>query len=577
MRITLLLLFLVCLYTPNLLAQSSVFKFVNKTVESGLSPKIDSIHAHGAGWGDIDGDGWPDLFIGVFSDNGRTSMLFHNAKGHFKFDDQKAFRIPTRLTGVVFADFDNDGDEDLYIGSMPKKPREAYRKESDDSSESKADKHVKPYPQGSVGNSLFRNEGKGNYSDISKFNVACPDSFGGRSVAVFDYDGDGLLDILAGEDPMTGYNGSKTKSSRLFKNVGGFKFIDVSKIVGIPENVPAYGVAACDVNNDGWPDFFLAGNDGGNRLFLNDKKGKFYENEKLNQLFKWQWSGGSNMVCGVAFGDVNRDGLMDIVMGSHFQFPWLYPQPVRLFLNKGEINNELCFEEVTLKASLPIIYIKTPHVEIQDFDNDGWPDIFTSAVKFKDGVAYPLISRNLGVNKNKIPRFTNDANNINDFPTSEEMNFMRSNSTANIFLKIQNDKRITYFASGPTADYDNDGLLDLILPSWWSEFPSLLLHNETINQNNWLKVKLQNMKKVNSTGVGSKINVYRAGELGKIESLIGCKEISIGSGYASGPSSIAHFGLGKSNIVDIEVVLPHNKGTIVKKGVHANTLITIED
>lgn len=553
------LLFIV-FYLPNsLLGQSTSFRFSNQIESSGLSPKIDSISGHGAAWGDVDGDGFVDLFVGVFSYGGRTNMLFRNKDGKFEFDDQKVFRFPTRPTGMVFADFDNNGDLDLYIASMPLE----------------AGKN-KTLPDGSKGNSLFKNDGKGNFINISELSGACPIDLGGRGVAVFDYDGDGLLDILAGSDPMPGYSGSETKSSRLFKNLGNFQFKDVSKEVGIPDNVPGYGVISCDFNNDGWPDFFLAASDGGNRLFLNNKNGGFYEIEELNKLFQWQWSGGDNMVCGVAVGDVNRDGLMDIVLGSHFLRPWSYPQPIRLFLNRGVIDDELHFREVTLQADLPCIYIKTPHVEIQDFDNDGWPDIYTSAVKFKGDSVYPIISKNLGVFNKSIPKFLTDANNINDFPTIEEMIYERTHNQSDFFYKIQSEKRIIYFAPGPVCDYNNDGLMDIFLASWWKEFPSLLLRNETVNNNNWLKVKVEDVVGINSMGVGSKIRIYKEGGLGNFDDLTGSNEICLSNGYASGQTATVHFGLGESSKVDIEVILPHNKGKIIREGVKANQLVIIK-
>lgn len=551
----------ICL-TISLSGQTTSFTFTNQIKTTALSPKVDSIYGHGAAWGDIDGDGWQDLFVGVFGFEGRTNMLFRNKNGKFIFDDQKVFRFLTTTTGMVFSDLDNDGDLDLYFTSMPQK---------------KLDEGGSPrLPNGASGNSLFRNDGKGNFVNISKSSGACPSDIGGRGVAVFDYDGDGLLDILAGSDPMPGYSGSESKSSRLFKNLGNLKFKDVTREAGIPENVPGYGTVSCDFNNDGWPDFFLAASDGGNRLFLNNKNGGFHEIEELNKLFKWQWSGGDNMVCGVAVGDVNRDGLMDIVLGSHFLLPWSYPQPVRLFLNRGEVNGELRFEEATLQAGLPPIRIKTPHVEIQDFDNDGWPDIYASAVKLKSDSIFPIISKNLGVTNKGIPKFLTDANDVNDFPTVEEMNYERTNKQSDFFIKIQRDRRITYFAPGPTCDYNNDGLMDMFLASWWPEFPSMLLCNETVNLNNWIKIRVLNVKGINAMGLGSKIKVYKAGRLGQAEDLIGSNEICISNGYASGQTAIAHFGLGETSNVDIEVILPHNKGKITRKGVKANQLVTIK-
>ena len=559
----LFLFFTIICLTLSLSGQTTSFTFTNQIKTAGLSPKVDSIAGHGAAWGDIDGDGWQDLFVGVFGFEDRTNMLFRNKNGKFIFDDQEVFRISTVSTGMVFSDLDNDGDLDLYITSMPEKS-------ADEGGMSRL-------PNRSTGNRLFQNDGKGNFKDISEASGACPSDLGGRSVAVFDYDGDGLLDILAGSDPRPEEWHSRFQSttSRLFKNLGNLKFEDVTKEADIPDSVPGYGAVSCDFNNDGWPDFFLASSDGGNKLYINNKNGRFYENEELNKLFHWQWTGGSNMVCGVAVGDINRDGLMDIVLGSHFLLPWTYPQPVRLFLNRGEVDGKLGFEEVTLQAGLPPIHIKTPHVEIQDFDNDGWPDISTSAVKFKGDLIYPIISKNLGVSSKGIPKFLTDANDVNDFPTVEEMNYERTNKQSDFFLKIQREKRITYSAPGPSCDYNNDGLLDLFEPCWWPEFSSLLLRNETDNSNNWIKIRVQNVNGINSMGVGCKIMIYKEGKSGDNKELIGCNEICLSNGYASGQTAIVHFGLGEISNVDIKIILPHNKGEIIRRNVKSKQLLII--
>lgn len=530
---------------------NNAFNFRLAGTSTGLSPQVDSVFGHGAGWGDADGDGWIDLYVGTFNKNGnKPNMLFHNTNGKFSLDKQKSLKISTRATGVVFADLDNDGDLDLYVGSMP---------------------HVK---ENATGNSLFRNEGKGVFTDISKGNEACPEAFGGRSATVLDYDGDGLLDILAGEDPMPNYNGSKTKSSRLFHNKGNLKFEDVSLAAGLPAGVPGYGVAAADVNNDGWPDFFLAANDGGDILFINDKNGKFHEAPGSRELFAWKNSGNSNMVCGITFGDVNRDGLLDIVLGPHFKRPWLEPQPIRLFLNKGNKNGNPEFEEVTEAAGLKPLHMKAPHVEIQDFDNDGWPDIYTSIVKFKEGIPYPSIAKHLGM-KNGIPNFREDAMAVNDFPNQSDVEQAKKGSTDKFFDKVLADKKILYGAPGPTGDYDNDGKLDMFIASWWPEAPSILLHNETPG-GNWLQVTVAGNPNVNRMGVGSRINIYRAGKTHDASSLLGSQEISIGFGYASGHQAMAHFGLGKEKAVDIQVILPNGKGIVWEKNVKANRRINIE-
>jgi hypothetical protein len=229
-----------------------------------------------------------------------------------------ALRISSRPTGSLLVDLDNDGRPrplrlqharsggPVEAGGRRKKARRGRR-----------DGAGAPLR----GCALFRNDGGGRFTDVSADNGACPPAFGGRSAAALDFDGDGLLDLLVGEDPLPGYNGSPTKSSRLFRNLGGLRFEDATRAAGIPAGVPAYGVAAADVNGDTWPDLFLCGN-GANVLFLNDGRGGFREAPGGRDAFAWPAARGDDMVCGVSFADVNRDGLPDAVLGPHFESAW---------------------------------------------------------------------------------------------------------------------------------------------------------------------------------------------------------------------------------------------------------------
>jgi hypothetical protein len=524
------------------------FAFKDAGDDAGLFPHLASIRGHGAAWGDADGDGWLDLYVGTFHGAGSgPNLFFRNERGKFKLDDQKALALPGRTTGIVFADLDNDGDNDLYVASMPQPKNNL------------------------VGCTFFRNDGRGNFTDISKDSVACPEAFGGRGVCVLDFDGDGLLDLLVGEDPIPGYNGSKTKSSRLFRNKGGLKFEDVSNAVGLTAGVPGLGVAAADVNNDGWPDFFLASSGGGNVLFLNDGRGKFREAPGSRKVFEWKGAGGDNMICGVCLADVNRDGLLDVVLGPHYQSQWVEPIPIRLYLNRGIKDGVPTYEDVSEKAGMAPLGMKAPHVEIQDFDNDGWPDIYASTVKFADKKPYPVIHRHQGI-KDGLPRFRDDAWAVNDYPTAEDKAIKRSGPQ---FEKVIKEKKIIYMAPGPTGDFDNDGKLDIFLPNWWVESRSLLLKNETPG-GNWLRVKVEGSDGVNRMGVGAKVKVYAAGKLGDASALIGCRDIAVGYGYASGQPAYAHFGMGKDESADVEVILPHGKGTLTRKGAKANELLTVK-
>ena len=531
---------------PATAATPFVFKDVGN--EAGLYPHVAGIAGHAAGWGDVDGDGWLDLCVGTFHKPGtKPQLLFRNVKGKFTPDAQSSISISTRATGTLLVDLDNDGDLDLYVASMPQ-PKAGLR-----------------------GCALFRNDGGGKFSDLSKDNGACPLAFGGRSACALDFDGDGRLDLLVGEDPMPGYNGSPTKSSRLLRNLGELRFEDASRAAGLTDGVPGLGVAAADVNNDGRPDFFLSSHKGGNVLFLN-QGGKFREAPGSRKTFAWDIpSGGDNMIGGVCFGDVNRDGLLDIVIGQHYEAPWKSPVPVRLYLNRGIKDGVPSFEDVTAAVGLTPLPMKAPHVEIQDFDNDGWPDIYTSIVKFADSRPHPVIFKGLGV-KDGLPQFRSDALTVNDFPTAADRAITRS---GDLFKQVQKDGRIFYAAPGPSADYDNDGRLDLFLPSWWPEARSLLLKNETLG-GHWLQVSVQGENGVNRMGIGSRVKVYPAGKIGEPDALLGCQDIATGYGYASAQPAIAHFGLGTMESVDVEVTFPHGKGSVVRKGVKANQRITMK-
>lgn len=532
----------------------SSFLFRDVAEETGLWPHVGGIAGHGTGWGDVDGDGYPDLYVGTFGAEpygSKPNQFFRNVKGKFQLDGQKHLQIVGRASGAFFADFDNDGDLDLYV--------------SNHAIDWKPYKH----PHFSAPNYLFRNDGGGKFTDVSAGSNACPPDFPARSVAVLDVDGDGLLDLLVGE---CFFQGGKSRS-RLFRNKGGFKFEDASRAAGLPEKVTGFGVAAGDVNGDGWPDIFLAGRYSGNRLFLNDGRGKFLGLPATHANFEWQYKDtAEDTPCGVCFGDVNRDGLLDIVIGQHYDRPWNKGgEPVRLYLNRGAAADKLPrFDDVTDRAGLKPLMMKGPHVEIQDFDNDGWPDLYVSIVYFAAGKPHPVIFKNQGV-KDGLPRFHADALGVNDFPTAEDRKL--ADVTA-FFDKMQREQKVVYMANGPTADFDRDGRLDMFLGNWWVKSRSPLLRNETPG-GNWLQVSVPGGKGVNRMGIGAVVRIYEAGKLGQPAAMVGAREISVGYGYGSGQEAIAHFGLGKLDQCDIEVVLPHGKGRLQRKAVQANQRISI--
>ena len=77
-------------------------------------------------------------------------------------------------------------------------------------------------------------------------------------------------------------------------------------------------------------------------------------------------------------------------------------------------------------------------------------------------------------------------------------------------------------------------------------------------------------------GIGSRVLIYESGKSGRQDALLGCREIATGYGYASSQEAIAHFGLGKTELVDVEIILPHGKGKIGKQGVNANQRVKLK-
>lgn len=522
-------------FPPGADAIAQEIRFQDVTEQAGLTKPLRGIMGHGGAWGDVDGDGRIDLYIGGFADRPDSeyapadgppkNVLFRNVgKGRFQRWKQPPVEFFARTSGAVFADLDNDGDLELYVANNCK-------------GQTRWD--AGPQREAQLAYSkLFRNDG-GKFVDITKQSSARPDSLGtARNIGVFDYNGDGLLDLFVAED-----NFSKNPRSVLLENLGGLKFKDVGAEVGLPDDVFGLGVAVADVNDDGRSDFFVGHS---NRLFLSARGNRYVESDTLNRTFAWKPLNNEDWPCGAAFGDLNRDGLLDLVLSIHSETP-----RNRVYLNEGIKDGAPRFRDITQQAGLPEqLPNKSPHVEIQDFDNDGWPDIYLSTAWLDDdGSITPLVYRNVGA-KDGLPRFK---------PNRE----------------IKAEDNIVYFPAGPSGDYDNDGRLDLMLINWFRGNHCRLLHNESSPKNHWLTVRVRG-ESFNRQGIGSQVKIYSAGRSGKEQALLGFQELTTGYGYASGQPAECHFGLGTAEKCDLEIRFPNGK-TLRRAGVTANQHLTIEE
>ncbi|MCI0359462.1 MAG: CRTAC1 family protein [Planctomycetaceae bacterium] len=491
--------------------------FEDATAKTGLGKYLESHpmhrpwrYAHGAGWGDVDGDGRPDLYIGAFAarkwfegpEAPIPNMLFLNKAEGFSFVDDAAVQASdrnARCAGVLLADLDNDGDLDLLVAN-----------------------HVtSPNHQGSR---LLENLGSGKFRDATPTSGDWPGRIGMRNASAIDVNDDGLLDLVIADGSYGKQSEAKARLLVL-ENKGQFGFAEVSARLGLPqEKTQGLGLAIGDVNQDGRPDVFVAGS---NRLFVSRGKDA-YQEAHPGRFSMPPADAREGMHCGAALCDLNGDDLLDLVTTEHG-----VPTRLHVYHNRGVAEGIPDLVHVSESAGLGKLFppgtrenpIKTTHVALEDMDNDGRPDLFL-AVIYRDerGAVQPVVLRNLAEKGGELK-----------------------------FSPPPYDKMFSYYAPAPLADYDRDGRLDVFMASWFENQPNYLFRNAT-SGGNWLAVRVAGRRPgVNTMGIGAIVRVYEAGGLGDPKRLLGRKDIAIGTGYASTEEARAHFGLGQAKLCDVEV------------------------
>jgi len=449
-------------------------KMVDITLKAGIAfqhnmgdPDMSNIvESTGAGCAffDYDGDGDLDIYL----INERYHKIINHPRGRkladklqnalYRNNGNATFTDVTQASGVghkgygmacVSADYDNDGDADLFITNYGP-------------------------------NVLYQNNGDGTFTEKTKA-AGVENDLWGLGASFFDYDEDGLLDLYVGNyvefDPeykyfyaaeaFPGPLSYKGQPDILYHNKGDGTFEDVTQKAGVhnPEG-RAMGVTTCDIDNDGDVDIFVANDAMENYMYQNNGDGTFTNIAMLTATGFGQ-SGEATSAMGPEFGDFNLDGLLDLLVPD-MGYGCLY-------LNTGDG----LYEEMSAQMGLASVlgqYVSWSG-NFFDYDCDQYIDIL-----IVNGDAHHL-------------------------EPEEDVIFWNNQGKkfVDISAKCGKDFQDKFVSRGSaTGDIDNDGDMDALVLNINSR--PRLLRNDGGNKNNWLMLALEGTN-CNRDAIGARIRV----------------------------------------------------------------------
>jgi len=343
-------------------------------------------YSMGAAAADFDNDGWTDLYV-----TGVNRNLLYRNRGDGTFADvTDAAGVAGTLAGgkklwsvgAAWLDYDNDGDLDLFVANYldwsPENNRVC-------GAEGKRLGCSPTYYQG-LPNLLYRNEGGGRFTDVSRQTGLGTHVGRGMSVAVADADGDGFLDVFVANDQMRHF---------LFRNAGGRTFVEIGVEAGVAfteDGVPISGMGADfrDLDQDGRPDIFVTALSGEPfPLYLNTAEGFFTEATHRAGL-----GFATIMMSGWGTGayDLDNDGRKELFSAnSHvnenvdFYGHHRYRQPNAVFQGVGDGR----FRDVSAQAGAALQRARAHRgCAFGDLDNDGRVDLIVSVIGEPPEVLY---------------------------------------------------------------------------------------------------------------------------------------------------------------------------------------------
>jgi hypothetical protein len=398
--------------------------FTDVTEQAGITADLFGM---GVAVADYDGDGWQDIFITGY---GRAVLYHNNGNGTFTdVTEHSGIQQPAWGTSAVWFDFDNDGKLDLFVGQFAA------------------------------------------YSEKKICQIA--DSYGG-----------GGADISNAQAYYCNPQYFAPLPSRLYRNLGGGHFEDVSERTGILSKPgKAWGVVAVDINGDGYTDLFVSNDTMPNFLWMN-RHGEKFEEIGLESGVAYSADGTPRSGMGVDAGDFDGDGRPDLIVDNMDQ------QTTSLYRNTGQET----FEDLNLSTGLaPATRMLSGWgLSFLDYDNDGRQDLILSH-------GYPddmVDERHRGVTyREPILLMRNDG--------GRKLQNM-SDTAGPAFAKM-------YAARGlAIGDLNNDGYPDIVFAE--NGGPPHLLMNSATGKNHWLGLRLD-AKTANPAAVGAVISWSIAGKV----------------------------------------------------------------
>ncbi len=504
----------------------------------------------GAGFADIDNDGDLDLYIvnipGPFKETFSNKDVTKFTNILYRNDGNGTFTDITNSAnvgdvgygmGCVFADYNGDGNIDLYVTNYGD-------------------------------NVLYRNNGDSTFTNVTESaGVGC--TLWSTGAAFADYDGDNNLDLYvcnyvdydlekfeqkkaesfqSGKSVPNALNPTvfQPQDNVLYRNNGDGTFTDITDDVGVtaPGGRSMQAIFS-DFDNDNDVDLYVANDTSENHIYRNDGNGTFTD------VSADSWAADFRGSMGLAAGDYDADGDIDLFI-SH----WIDQENVlyRNLLNENTStentdHTRIRFVDESYTAMLAEISIKEIGwgTSLFDYDNDGDLDVFVANGSTFQHLDQPEL---LIPQHNQL--FQNDGNGF--FSDVSE-------STGITNLPARVSRGATF------ADYDNDGDVDTFIVNNYG--PPTLLRNNTSSEsdNNWLHIRLVGTNK-NRNAIGSKI-ILKTANSSQI------REIYAGESYMSSNSFIAEFGLGKSTQVQTLQVIWSNGKSQTLKNIPINKMIQI--